>query len=104
MHCQALIKTACWVSLQDLLTDEKFTRKDIIHIQDPMNLQVCTFTCVPSISFVGPDVGADSNAAACATEGPRLHIVTHLCGMTAEGCFVQTQRSQPLKALCNVAV
>eukprot|EP00891_Asterochloris_glomerata_P001498 jgi/Astpho2/1498/fgenesh1_pm.00026_%23_13_t len=25
--------------MQDLLTDEKFTRKDIIHIQDPMNLQ-----------------------------------------------------------------
>ena len=37
------------MSLQDLLTDEKFTRKDIIHIQDPMNLQVCIFTCFPLI-------------------------------------------------------
>lgn len=25
---------------KDLLTDEPFTQKDIIHIQDPMNLQV----------------------------------------------------------------
>ena len=49
VHCQALITTACWMSLQDLLTDEKFTRKEIIHIQDPMNLQVCIFTCLPLI-------------------------------------------------------
>lgn len=27
-------------NMRDLLTDEPFTRKDIIHIQDPLNLQV----------------------------------------------------------------
>ena len=31
------IKPRNWV---DLLTDEPFTRKDIVHIQDPLNLQV----------------------------------------------------------------
>jgi hypothetical protein len=31
------IKPKSW---KDLLTDEPFTRKDIIHIQDPLNLQV----------------------------------------------------------------
>ena len=32
------IKPKFW---KDLLTDEPFTRKDIIHIQDPLNLQAC---------------------------------------------------------------
>ncbi len=41
-HClQAIeelnIKPRFW---KDLLTDEPFTRKDIIHLQDPLNLQV----------------------------------------------------------------
>ena len=41
-HClQAVeelnIKPKFW---KDLLTDEPFTRKDIIHLQDPLNLQV----------------------------------------------------------------
>ena len=41
-HClQAIeelnIKPKFW---KDLLTDEAFTRKDIIHLQDPLNLQV----------------------------------------------------------------
>ncbi len=27
-------------SWKDLITDEPFTRKDIIHLQDPLNLQV----------------------------------------------------------------
>lgn len=31
------IKPKFW---KDLLTDEPFTRKDIIHLQDPLNLQV----------------------------------------------------------------
>ncbi len=33
--------------LKDLLTDQSFTRKDIIHIQDPMNLEasVIGFDC-----------------------------------------------------------
>ena len=34
------IKQKFW---KDLLTDQPFTRKDIIHLQDPLNLTVCCF-------------------------------------------------------------
>lgn len=37
------IKPKFW---KDLLTDEPFTRKDIIHIQDPLNLQACLSFCI----------------------------------------------------------
>lgn len=39
---QLNIKPKYW---KDLLTDEPFTRKDIIHIQDPQNLQVRLRLC-----------------------------------------------------------
>lgn len=34
------IKQKYW---KDLLTDDSFTRKDIIHLQDPLNLSVSSF-------------------------------------------------------------
>ena len=36
--------------MKDLLTDQPFTRKDIIHIQDPMNLEASAYmSCVPTL-------------------------------------------------------
>lgn len=44
LRCQAIeelnIKQKYW---KDLLTDEPFSRKDIIHLQDPLNLAVSLF-------------------------------------------------------------
>ncbi len=33
--------------MKDLLTDQSFTRKDIIHIQDPMNLEASVISNLP---------------------------------------------------------
>lgn len=45
-HAQAVeelnIKPKYW---KDLLDDTPFTRKDIIHLQDPLNLQVLHSSC-----------------------------------------------------------
>jgi peptidyl-prolyl cis-trans isomerase-like protein 2 len=41
------IKPKNW---KDLLDDTPFTRKDIIHIQDPLNLQVALALTFPSAS------------------------------------------------------
>lgn len=37
--------------MKDLLTDQPFTRKDIIHIQDPMNLEASACMLHPCILF-----------------------------------------------------
>ena len=50
---QLNIKAKFW---KDLLTDESFTRKDIIHLQDPQNLEVrlvqgCVLSTLPCLHF-----------------------------------------------------
>lgn len=42
------VKAKNW---KDLLTDEPFTRKDIIHIQDPLNSQVCPYSLAPTQTY-----------------------------------------------------
>lgn len=50
----SVVLPAC---LQDLLTDEPFTRKDILHLQDPLNVSgrlISEFHHVRFVSTVAP--------------------------------------------------
>lgn len=80
MQQELCIKPKSW---KDLLTDEPFTRKDIIHLQDPLNLQVRVLgglgACMCPALYTDTLLPAGQGTRCC----PPLRIIVGACGALA---------------------